>query len=315
MKKEAERRPHSVWKTTRGITRGVPHGRHLVTLFPFLALLLEYGLISPFEILLFILPFVFAITAGFIYNGICDAEKDPAAKNPITRGDLSKKRAFLMLALSLSLATIFFVFASRSAAAILLFGAYMGIWFAYSGLGIRLKESIFGPVAASFVLWSGPPLLLLVSFNYFSLSSTLLLLGLFILYVGFEIRHTVIDHDLDLACGCKTFAVILGKKHAAMAEYATLIMGSVFLLSGAYYAPASNTAVFALFAALFAISTISTVLYGVRCNYDPQTDVMFLTLPYIVTKMFLITYGLIVLRLPPILIFFVLWFYLMVRYP
>jgi 4-hydroxybenzoate polyprenyltransferase len=314
MKKEAKRRTLAFVRGAGMVTRGFRPG-HLIVLFPFFALLLEYGVIVPFEILLFLLAFAFAIAAGYTYNTICDAEKDPEAKNPITRGALSKGRAFLVLALSLSLAIILFVFASRSVVAILLFGVYLCIWLAYSGLGIRLKESIFGPAAASIVLWSGPPLLLLVSFSYFSLSTTLLLFGLFTLYIGHEIKHTLIEHDLDVSHNCKTFAVILGKKRAAIAEYVTLTVGSVFLLAGAYYAPNSNTAIIALFAAAFTISIILTAIYGARRNYDLQRDVTFITLPYVVTKMFLITYGFVVLLFPPILIFFVLWFYLMKPYP
>jgi len=315
MKKEDWRRALAFVLVARTVTRTFPYLEQLITLFPFFALLLASSRIAPFEVLLFVLAFAFVLAAGFTYNQIYDAEKDPGAKNPITRGEVSKGSAFLLLALSLSLAIILFVFTSRSVVATLLFGAYLFLCFAYSGLGIRLKESIFGPAAASIALWSGPPLLVLVSFNYFSVSAILLLIGLFIVYIGNEIKHTRIEDDLDASYDCKTFAVIVGKKRAAAAEYSTVALGSVFLLAGAYYAPTSNTAIIALFTAAFAISIISAVLYGARRNYNLQSDVTVIILPYIITRMFLITYGFVVLLSPPILIFFALWIFLMKEYP
>jgi len=315
MKKEDERRGIAFFLGAKRMSRTWPYLEQLITLFPFFALLLASNIIVPFEILLFVLAFAFAIAAGFAYNTISDAEKDPGIKNPIVRGELSKGDAFLVLALFLSLAIILFVFASRSVVAILLFGVYLWLCFAYSGLGVRSKESFFGPATSSIALWSGPPLLVLVSFNYFSVSATLLLFGLFVLYIGHEIKHTLIEYDLDVSYDCKTFAVIVGKKRAAAAEYVALTLGAVFLLAGAYYAPTSNTAIIALFAVGFTISIILTVLYGSRHNYDLQRDVNSIILPYVLTKVFLITYGCVVLLLPPILIFFALWFYLMKQYP
>src|SRR5665647_530394 len=107
------------------LIRKFPHGRHLITLFPFFALLLVNGIISPSEIILFLLAFAFAIAAGFTYNAISDEKKDPETKNPITRGVLSRGRAFVVLASCLFLAVILFVFTSQSIVAILLFGLYM----------------------------------------------------------------------------------------------------------------------------------------------------------------------------------------------
>ena len=294
-------------------TRVVNYGYYLVILFPFFALLLEYSRMAPSQVILFIVPFVFAMASGFIYNTICDAEKDPKEKNPITRGDLSTKQAFLALSAFLLVAFFLMIFISQSIAVILLFSVYMCIWFAYSGLGVRLKESIFGPVAASVVLWSGPSLILLVAFNYFTLSTISLLFGLFMIYIGHEIKHTIMDHDSDSTQDCKTFAVILGKKRASTAEYATLIAGVVFLLAGGYFLPQDSEAGITLFfAVLFAAAIISTGLYTLKCNYQVPSVITRITmLPYIVTKMFIITYGLVVLRLPLILVFFVLWFYLL----
>jgi 4-hydroxybenzoate polyprenyltransferase len=294
-------------------TRAFSYGHYLVILFPFFALLLEYSRISPSEVILFLVPFVFAMASGFVYNTICDVEKDPKEKNPITRGDLSAKHAYLALFVFLLVAFVLIIFISQSIAVVLLFSFYMGIWFAYSGLRVRLKESVFGPIAASVVLWSGPSLILLVAFNYFSISAISLLFGLFMVYIGHEIKHTIMDHDSDLAHDCKSFAVILGKKRASVVEYASLIVGFLFLLAGGYFLPQDSDAGIALlFAVLFAAAIISTGLYTLKRNYQvPSVITRIAVLPYIVTKMLIITYGLVVLQLPLILVFFALWFYLL----
>jgi 4-hydroxybenzoate polyprenyltransferase len=305
-----------VFFSVRQAARAFPYERYLVTLFPFFALLLASSKIGASEILLFILAFAFAIAAGFIYNTICDAEKDPIAKNPITRGDMSTKRAVRALVLLLFVATVLFIWASQSILAIFSFVVYMWIWFAYSGLGVRLKESVLGPVAASIVLWSGPPLLLLVSFSYLNISATLLALGLFSIYIGHEIQHTIIDHDIDVTYDNKTFAVILGKQRTSIVLYAALTFGAIFLLASVCFPPASfGTGILLLFALLFIISIVTTALYESRRNYDLRGAVRLTVLPYVVTTVFIITFGLTVLRLPLIFAFFASWFYLVSPWP
>jgi 4-hydroxybenzoate polyprenyltransferase len=297
--------------SVRQAARAFPYERYLFTLFPSFALLLASDKIGASEILLFTLAFAFAMAAGFIYNTVCDAEKDPEAKNPITRGDMSTKRAVRALVLSLFVATALFIWASQSILAIFSFAVYMWIWFAYSGLGARLKESVLGPVAASIVLWSGPPTLLLVSSSYFNISAALLVLGLFSIYTSHEIRHTIIDYDIDVAYDNKTFAVILGQKHASIVAYTALTFGSVFILASAYFPPPSfSVSILLLFALLFIISIASTALYESRRNYHLPGGVRFTTLPYVVTAIFIITFGFTVLRLPLIFAFFASWFYL-----
>jgi 4-hydroxybenzoate polyprenyltransferase len=313
MRKEDARR---VLSSVKQAARRFPYERYLVTIFPSFALLFASGKIGASEILLFILAFAFAMAAGFIYNTVCDAEKDPKAKNPITRGDLSTKRAVGALVLSLLVATVLFVCASQSILAIFLFVVYILIWFAYSGLGARLKESVLGVFAASIVLWSGPPLLLLVSFSYFNISAALLALGLFSIYTGHEIQHTLIDYDLDVASDTKTFAVILGRKRASLAAFIALISGSILLLASAYFPPLSfSMAILLLFALLFALSIVSTALYELRRNYIWHAGVGRTTIPFVVTVMFIITFGFTVLGLPLILVFFALWFYYICPWP
>jgi len=299
-----------IFLSVKQASRAFPYERYLLTLFPVFALLLASSKIGASEILLLLLAFVFVLAAGFIYNAVCDADKDPKAKNPISRGDLSTQGAILALVLSLFIATVLFILASRSILAIFSFVVYLYCCLAYSGLGVRLKESVLGPFAASFVIWSGPPLVVLVSFGYFNISAGLLVLGLFSVYASLEIEHTLIDHDLDVTYDNQTFAVVLGPKLASIIAYTALTFGSVFLLASAYFPPPSfSTSILLLFALLFIISIISTALYSSRRNYHFHAGVPLIAVPFVVTAMFIITFGLVVLHVPLILVFFALWFY------
>src|SRR5512136_1372074 len=89
---------HRMLQTARWVylsSRVFPYGRYLITLFPFYAFLIADGTVDSVWQLAYVLPFVFAFSAGFIYNTLCDAPTDPESKNPITRGDFSKRQAKL----------------------------------------------------------------------------------------------------------------------------------------------------------------------------------------------------------------------------
>jgi hypothetical protein len=141
-------------------------------------------------------------------------------------------------------------------------------------------------------------------------------LGLFSIYAGHEIEHTLIDYDLDVAYDTKTFAVILGRERASIAAFIALTLGSILLLASAYFPPLSfSMAILLLFALLFVISIVSTALYESRRNYVWHGGVGRTTTPFVVTVMFIITFGLTVLGLPLIFVFFVLWFYFLCPWP
>ena len=63
-------------KTIEGLyraSRRFPYLEQLILVFPFYAILTMNGFInSPYSLLL-ILPFIGVMTAGFMYNTICDA--------------------------------------------------------------------------------------------------------------------------------------------------------------------------------------------------------------------------------------------------
>lgn len=289
--------------------RGFPYGRYLITVFPVFAILIHDGIIiSPWSILL-IFPFVFAIAAGFIYNTICDANKDPQEKNIITSGKFQKFDAFVILLLFIAISLLSFLIIFRSKIAFLFFIIYMFFWMAYSGAFIRLKESIFAPIIASIVLWVGAPFILLTEFQYLNSGMLLLVLGLFFVYIGHEIKHTTIEYDLDLSYNCMTFAVRVGKKSATIFEYSTLVIGYILLLVWANIL-IGNQNLNMIFIAIFLISLISTIGYGYKNAYNFSKDTIFITLPYTVTILFFIVCSCIILKLSLLLTLFVAWIFL-----
>ena len=140
---------------------------------------------------------------------------------------------------------------------------------------------------------------------------------MFIIYYAHEIKHTILEYDLDLSYDCRPFAVILGKKNANIVEYLSLIIGFIFLLASIWYLVPnkfiiaqygfSNFYIILLFAIFFVLSMITTLFYGVKTNFDQKHDLIFNTLPYIATRTFYITIGLFLIKLPLLIILFVVW--------
>lgn len=248
-----------------------------------------------------------------MYNTLCDADKDPKEKNPITQGAVSKKFVLTAIILSFLLSLFFTVLIYSSKAAIILTLIYIFLWLSYSGIKIRFKESIVGPVVASIGFFVLPSVMLLSQFNYFSFGSVMLILGLFMIYFGHEIKHTIIEYELDLSFDCRTFAVILGKKNANIVEYISLIIGYIFLLASIYYF-IPNYLLIVFFALIFLISMVSTVIYGIKTNFDQNEDVLYNILPYIATRFSIITLGLLILNLPILIVLFVIWILFTDRY-
>lgn len=279
----------------KALTRVFPYNRYLITLLPFFASMMHFGMISSPISFMLVVPFITAMAAGFVYNGICDAEKDPNEKNIITRGEVTKYNAYIIFTVLIIISIYIFSLVYTSKIALIIFIIYILLWLVYSGLEIRFKETYLGVIIASLVLWTGAPFIILLEFYYFNSSLGFLLLGLFLIYIGFEIRHTITDYEMDLEYNCKTFTVRCGKKRATIIENITLILGNFFLLSSIYLLNENLSTIFTIiFAVLFLIS-IALKIY----NFD-----MF---PYFISKLFIITYSCIVLQLPILIIFFVVW--------
>jgi len=288
--------------------RVFPYFRYLIVQLPFFALLIYHNVIhEDLKLILYVIPFIISYAMGFIYNTICDASKDPKDKNPITRGDLPKKIATALLIILLFLALISFALIYKSMMAILLSFLYLFIWLAYSGINVRFKESFFAPIVASIVLWVGAPLILLAEFNYFGLDAVLLLVGFFIIYIGHEIKHTVIEYVMDKKYNCQTFAVKLGRKFSTIIEYLCICIGYIFLLSSLYVLSISYKNEYTLmFTILFALALALTIIYGYLEKFNIIKDTIFVTSPYIVAKIYIIFYTFVILNLPLLYIVFII---------
>jgi 4-hydroxybenzoate polyprenyltransferase len=245
------------------------------------------------------------MAAGFMYNTICDAPKDPIEKNPINRGDISEKNTFLGMVLLILGSISVFLILYKSYIAFSFFLVYIFLWLAYSGLRIRFKETVLGPLVASIVLFVGAPFIILLEFNYFDLSSVFLLLGLFLIYIAHEIAHTIKDYDVDKSYNCKTFAIILGRKYSAIIEYLTIIMGVAFLLGSSILI---QTSIYfnLLLGIMFICSIITMIFYGFKSNFTNRHSFIRL-MPYLLTRIFIIGYACLILDLSPLLILFIIW--------
>ena len=103
------------YKTVKSVTslmqamKAFPYIGYLITFVPFFAILLSKGLLITPSSFLLISPFIFVMAAGFMYNTICDAEKDPVDKNPITSGELSKKGVLYCSVTSILISLVLFM--------------------------------------------------------------------------------------------------------------------------------------------------------------------------------------------------------------
>lgn len=298
-------------------SRSLKYGGYFITMIPFFAILMYNGFISSPWSLLYILPLVFTFAMGFMCNAVGDSEKDPKSKNPVTQGVISKKFLWICIA-GLSLVSVLlslFIYTSYTPVALNIF--LILLFLVYSNFRIRFKESLLGPVIASLGFFVIPSLILLSEFNYFSLGTDLLLLGLFVIYFAHEIKHTVLEYDLDLSFDCRTFAVRTGKKSANIIEYISLLIGFVLLLASIYYLlpnsfmiPVYHLPVIYLlgvFVVFFGLSMYFTLMYGFRTNFDQDEDLIYNTLPYIATRTCYITIAMFLLSLPILVILFVVW--------
>ncbi|MCZ7382072.1 MAG: UbiA family prenyltransferase [Candidatus Methanoperedens sp.] len=186
---------------------------------------------SPFDLLLMI-PFILANAAGFIYNTICDADSDSPKKNPISAGLSTKKEIYKIFYLVLVSAVFSFLLFYDSYVAFLFFILYIILWLGYSGLRMRFKEKLVGPVVASIVLWAGGPFILIVEYNFLNSVTILLIAAFTLFYTANELNHQIRDYKEDLETETKTFTVRVGIIPSMVFRYILFILGNVlFILS------------------------------------------------------------------------------------
>jgi len=298
-------------------SRSLKYGGYFITMLPFFAILINKGFINSPLTLLYILPLIPAFAGGFILNAICDADKDPKSKNPVTQGNISIKFLYVSITLLYILSILLLLLIYTSLASLVFLLLLLLLAGIYSGFKLRMKESIFGPVVASFGFFVLPSVILLAQFNYFSFGTVMLLIALFIIYFAHEIKHTIIEYDLDLSFDCRTFAVIIGKKNANIAEYISLFLGFSFFIASIYYLLPNSYMipsyyiptfyVMSVFIIFFFLSLFFTVFYGFKTNFDQKDDLIYNMLPYIASRTCYITIGLFLLNIPLFAIIFAIW--------
>lgn len=299
-------------KAVKASTRVFPYSAYLLVLFPFFAILIHEKLIDSAWSLFFIVPFIFAFAAGFSYNTYCDTKIDPKEKNPILRGEISHKNV-LILTLSFTIVSILlFIVINSSLISLFLFILYIFLWLAYSGLNIRFKESYPGPFVASFVLWSGPELILLAEYHYLRPIAAILLIGVFLIFASREVRHTIIDYSEDLDKGCESFAVKIGLKEANIIKFLLLVAGIIFMLASVYLGLEQMYSISRFMITLIMLILIISYLSVVGFSYFVFQQSY---IPYILTKILLIIYGSIMLSLSPLYTLLVVWVFLSEKFP
>ena len=299
-------------KAVKASIRGFPYSAYLLVLFPFFAILIHEKLIDSTWSLFFIVPFIFAFTAGFSYNTYCDTNTDPLQKNPILRGEISRKNVLILILSFTFLSILLFIAINSSLLALFLFLLYIFLWLAYSGLNIRFKESYLGPFIASFVLWSGPELILLVEYHYFRQISAILLIGVFLIFAGREVRHTIIDYSEDLDKGCESFAVKIGLKKANIIQILLLVAGVIFMLASVHLGLEQTDTIPRFMITLIMLTLITFYLFVIVFSYFVfQQSYM----PYLLTKIVLIICGILMLNLSPLYTLVIICIFLSEKFP
>jgi len=178
-----------------------------------------------YKYLLVLFPYIFVSMGGYIHNNIVDYKTDNSLKNPITDGSISIKQAKKLMIFFIFLAVIcqFFIFDYFLFISLCI---YIFLWYGYNkGIGqFRLKESIFGPISASLILYCFYPLVFAIYLHKGFLIAVLI----FIYGLSSEMGHTYAGYLEDKKNKINTFAVILGNKITFWMS--TILLVTVYLL-------------------------------------------------------------------------------------
>lgn len=282
------------------LLRHFPYTEILIFFIPLYALLFASGQIISVIDLFKTLPFVAIGTFVFIYNDLCD-KHDPPGHNPVT-SKASEDVAKLILYVSLIASILLFVFTYHSTRAYQLYAVYIFLILSYSGVGLRFKETWFGPVVAALVGWVGGPIILASEYGFYTHSVSALLFGAFLFGVSREVAHTIMHYDIDISSGYRTFAVRAGIKTALITKYITLVLAAVAFIKILPLSPA------VMLAAELAFFLTVAIEVGLDL-YNPVILKGYAFSPYIVVKFFTILLTCLIIGLSPLFTVIVLWIY------
>lgn len=293
-----------------GLVRGFPYFDASAQYVLIFAYLYDKGWIDNPTSFLMALPFIFANAAGFAYNNYND-QLDPAIRNnPIAAGKLPKRIARWFVLLFLFLSVLSFGLFFQRWQAWLIFFLYILLGLAYSGLHVRLKETIAGPFIAAFVIWTAGPVLIALEFAvllepvvYF------LIFGIYGVSLGREIFHTRIDRENDLMAGYRTLGVRVPLRVSFLLLIAALVAGAAGLISSIIHFRVGQPLDIwmALLIGLVSTAVILELTFSLAFGrYHPTTAFLLFRLSFIL-------FAAIMLGLSPLLIVLLLWVFLMGR--
>jgi len=276
--------------------------------FPLYAFLYAAGEIDSPAALLLMAPFVFSHAAGFAYNNLADRGDPAFKKNPIAEGMISVTQARWIIAACTAVSIALFGLLYRTPGAWLCYLLYLLLGFAYSGVGVRLKETLAGPFVAAFTIWAAGPWALALEYDQLGEQAILsLLAAIYLIYLGREIYHTIIDFENDLRAGYRTFAVRTSSivQRAALASSVSagalgLLLSIQFTLAGA---PPNGIAL--LTGGVVVLAAGIEALYCLRhAGFHPATAFTLLRAGFIL-------YAALILELPALAAAFLVWAFLM----
>jgi 4-hydroxybenzoate polyprenyltransferase len=217
----------------------------------------------------------------------------------------------MLLFVTTVLSIFFFMVFYRSIGALLLYAVYLFLCFAYSGLKIRLKESIAGPFTASFIVWSAGAVIFAVEKAIVTPAMLWYFFGIWLVYTGREIYHTFIDYDSDLLSGYKTFSVRVRLHTQFIAKGVISAAGMISLVVSCCLILGPECSPGLLFLVVFLIVALLFEILFCAGYSGPLYPV----LPYLVIRLFIVTFSLLILEIPSGVVVLTLWIFLTSKRP
>jgi len=289
----------------RKLLRHFPYTEMLALFLPIYAYLYVKGYIALVRALLLMIPFIFAYSAGFVYNNITDTKDDPYLKtNPLVRGEVNQAHAWSVLYIAVAFSILSFLILYKSNIAQVVYFVYLFLCLAYSGCGVRFKETLLAPLIASFIVWVGGPVILLIEYKSLDKVTAALVLGSWLVFIGREVLHSITDYDTDIHSGYRTFAVRVGLHISSWIQNVSFVGGTLVLISSvcAYAGGWPPTSGAGLFLSII-LGIAMTAQFAGSFSYqliDPRAS-------YLLIRVFYVTYAAVILQLAPLIVLMFVW--------